>query len=112
MCSTAVTAKVWLGLELTSHVRIRGIDTPELHSTCAEEKAMAAEARDRLVKFAGSTIRLANITEDKYGGRVDADVTNADGVDLKTAMLKTGLAHAYDGRGARADWCPVGRTRR
>jgi len=107
----AVTARVWLGLEMASRVRIRGIDTPELHATCAAEKAMAAAAKDRLAALVGGTVRLANISQDKFGGRVDADVANAAGIDLKTAMLGTGLAHPYDGRGARADWCPVASVR-
>jgi micrococcal nuclease len=47
----AVTARVWLGLEMSSHVRIRGIDTPELHATCAAEKAMAEAAKDRLASL-------------------------------------------------------------
>lgn len=102
-----VTAHVWLGLNYTTRVRIRGIDTPELHSSCAAEKAMAEQARQRLVRIAGDTVSLANVMDDKYGGRVDADVANAAGADLKAAMLATGLAHPYDGKGARADWCPV-----
>jgi endonuclease YncB( thermonuclease family) len=102
-----IKALVWLGLELTSHVRIRGIDTPEIRGKCREEKTLAAAARDRLTELAGNAVRLANIAQDKFGGRVDADVANAGGIDLKTAMLRTGLARPYDG-GTRADWCPVG----
>lgn len=108
----SVTATVWIGLEMSSHVRIRGIDTPELHSSCASEKAMALSAKARLAALVGDSIRLANISQDKFGGRVDADVVTAAGVDLKAAMLKTGLAHPYDGKGARADWCPVASTRK
>jgi micrococcal nuclease len=99
-----VRAEVWLGIELTSHVRIRGIDAPELHSDCAAERAMAEAAKDRLTKLAGDDIRLVRVAQDKYGGRVDADVINAAGVDLKAAMISAGLARSYDG-GMRADWC-------
>jgi endonuclease YncB( thermonuclease family) len=102
-----VQAHVWLGLELTQHVRIRGIDAPELHSTCAMERNMAASARDHLAALAGNSIRLERISNDKYGGRVDADVVNAAGTDLKQAMIAAGLVRAYDG-GSRGDWCPVG----
>jgi endonuclease YncB( thermonuclease family) len=87
-------------------VRIRGIDAPELHSTCVAERAMAAEARDRLVELAGSSVQLENIANDKYGGRVDADVTNSTGADIGSAMIRSKLARAYAG-GARGDWCPV-----
>jgi endonuclease YncB( thermonuclease family) len=104
-----VSARVWLGIDVSTRVRIRGIDTPELHSTCVQEKAMAQAARLRLAKLAGGTVRLTNIANDKYGGRVDADVSAA-GVDLSAAMIATGLAHPYDGKGERADWCPVAST--
>lgn len=102
-----VQAHVWLGLELTQHVRIRGIDAPELHSTCAMERQMAETARDHLAALAGDSIRLEQISNDKYGGRVDADVVNAAGTDLKQAMIAAGLVRSYDG-GSRRDWCPVG----
>jgi micrococcal nuclease len=39
-----ISAQVWLGLRLTSHVRIRGIDTPEIRGECASEKLMAAHS--------------------------------------------------------------------
>jgi len=107
----AFAAHVWLGTDISMHVRIRGIDTPELHTTCAEEKAMAEEARGQLARLAGTTITLSNIAYDKYGGRVDANVANAAGVDLGGAMLKAGLAHPYDGNGPRADWCPTASVR-
>jgi endonuclease YncB( thermonuclease family) len=102
-----VRAEVWLGIELTSHVRIRGIDAPELHSSCAAERTMAEAARDRLTTLVGDSVRLSRIEQDKYGGRVDADVVNAAGTDLKAAMLAAGLARPYDG-GTRGDWCQVG----
>jgi hypothetical protein len=56
-------------------------------------------------------VRLSNVANDKYGGRVDADVATASGTDVAMAMIATGLAHPYDGKGARADWCPVASTR-
>jgi endonuclease YncB( thermonuclease family) len=102
-----VSARIWLGIDIATRVRIRGIDTPELHSRCAQEKAMAEAARARLVSLAGDNVRLTNIANDKYGGRVDADVATAAGADLAAAMIATGLARRYDGKGERADWCPV-----
>jgi micrococcal nuclease len=105
-----ISAQVWLGLRLTSHVRIRGIDTPELRGECASEKAMAARARDRLTRLAGASISIAHIADDKYAGRVIADAAAADGTDLRDAMLASGLARPYDG-GTRGDWCAVGSIR-
>jgi micrococcal nuclease len=101
-----ISAQVWLNLRLSSHVRIRGIDTPEMHGKCLEEKTLAAAARDRLAELAGASVRLANIAEDKFGGRVLADVTADNGTDLRVAMVASGLARPYDGT-ARQPWCPV-----
>jgi endonuclease YncB( thermonuclease family) len=106
-----VSARIWLGIDVATRVRIRGIDTPELHSTCALEKTMAEAARLKLVTIAGDAVRLTNVANDKYGGRVDADVATSTGADIAAAMIATGLAHPYDGKGERADWCPVASTR-
>jgi endonuclease YncB( thermonuclease family) len=106
-----VNVRIWLGIDIATRVRVRGIDTPELHSRCAAEKAMAEAARVKLAALAGSAVRLSNVANDKYGGRVDADVATASGTDIAPAMIATGLAHPYDGKGARADWCPVASTR-
>jgi micrococcal nuclease len=104
-----VNAHLWLGLVLNVHVRIRGIDAPETHQPqCASEKAMGLEATKKLIALAGNQVSLADIENDKYGGRVDAKVTAADGTDIGAAMIATGLAHPYDGTGQRADWCAVG----
>ena len=104
-----VNAHLWIGLVLNVHVRIRGIDAPETHQPqCASEKAMGLEATKKLIALAGSQVVLADIENDKYGGRVDAKVTAADGTDIGAAMIATGLAHPYDGTGQRADWCAVG----
>ncbi len=102
--SMEVKARLWLGLDLTVQVRVRGIDTPEVRSDCAEERVMAAAARGRLVEIAGPTVMLFNIRDDKYAGRVDADVSGANGVDVRTAMLASGVARPYDG-GQRGSWC-------
>lgn len=108
--SLEVRARLWLGLDLTVQVRIRGIDAPEtgFRAKCSSERRMGAAAKDRLVDLAVGELMLANISADKYGGRVDADVSNGAGTDLKTAMLASGLARAYDGK-KRSDWCDLAR---
>lgn len=100
-------ADIWPQLTVTSSVRLRGLDTPELRGECPEEKALAAVARERLAELAGDRIRLANIDLDKYGGRVVADVSADNGADLAAAMIASGLARPYDG-GARGGWCFTG----
>jgi micrococcal nuclease len=100
-----VRAKIWLGLELTVSARIRGIDAPELRGKCRQESMMAAAATDRLVEVtSGTGVRLTKIEEDKYAGRVVADVTTSDGTEVAAVMLASGLVRAYDG-GARGAWC-------
>ncbi len=101
----AVRADIWIGQTVEVSVRIRGIDTPELRGLCPEEKALAASARDLLAELAGPAVAIVNIENDKYGGRVVADVRSSSGVDLALAMTDRGYARAYDGRGPRADWC-------
>ena len=108
--SIEVRARLWLDLDLTVQVRIRGIDAPEtgFRAKCPSEMTTGAAAKQRLGELAVGQVLLANITPDKYGGRVDADVTNGAGTDLKTAMLASGLARAYDGQ-KRSDWCELAR---
>ncbi len=106
--SIEVSARLWLGLDLTVEVRVRGIDAPETGSRagCLSERRMGRAATERLRQLAVGELRLTNIATDKYGGRVDADVTNGDGIDIRSAMLASGLARAYGG-GKRSDWCEL-----
>jgi micrococcal nuclease len=103
----SVEVPVWLGVALSTKVRLKGIDTPELHGRCPREKSLAAEARRRLTDAATPQVRLTNVEGDKYYGRVEADVaTVPDGLDLSAVMLASGLARPYDG-GKRRGWCGV-----
>ena len=103
----SVEVPVWLGVALSTKVRLKGIDTPEIHGRCPREKSLAADARRRLADAATQQVRLTNVEGDKYYGRVEADVaTVPDGQDLSAVMLASGLARSYDG-GKRASWCGV-----
>lgn len=103
----ALRAKVWIGIEVTVNARIRGIDAPELRGRCDREKAMAAAARMHLAGVVGAgPVRLRRIENDKYAGRILADIVTDDGTDLREAMLRSGLARPYDGDG-RDPWCGV-----
>ncbi|HET7715051.1 MAG TPA: thermonuclease family protein [Bauldia sp.] len=103
----ALRARVWIGLEVTVNARIRGIDAPERNGKCAREKALAETARLRLAAAAGDgKVRLTRIENDKYAGRVIADIVTDAGTDLAEAMLASGLVRAYDG-GTRDPWCGV-----
>jgi len=103
----ALRARIWIGLDLVVSARIRGIDTPELRGKCDREKALAEAARAHLATVvAEGKLRLRRIENDKYAGRVLADIVTDGGVDLREAMLESGLARPYEG-GGRDPWCGV-----
>ena len=60
---------VWLGVDITTKVRLRGIDAPELRARCADELQKADAALAALVALlAEGDIQVSNIGRDKYGG--------------------------------------------
>ena len=101
----AVQARIWLGQDVDIHVRLTGIDAPELKGKCAAERRAAEQAREALAKLVlpGEVI-LSDIRYDKFGGRVLARVAALDGTDVANALLTMHLARPYDGK-ARAGWC-------
>jgi micrococcal nuclease len=93
------------GTIITTRVRLRGIDAPELHARCADElrrAEAAADALDALLREGGVTV--SNIGPDKYPGRIDADVATSRTPNVSAALLAGGYARAYDG-GRRGSWC-------
>lgn len=101
----AVRAHVWLGQNIETHVRLFGIDAPELKGRCPREIELAQAARRFLEsEVGGRAVTLRDIRHDKYGGRVLARVEWPAGRDIGQELERRGLARAYDGR-ARAPWC-------
>ena len=97
--------RIWPGMEVTTRVRLRGIDAPEMQARCDDERLKAIAARDALSKIlAEGTVGISRIGQDKYGGRVDADVSTARTPDVSAVMLERGLARRYSG-GRRESWC-------
>jgi endonuclease YncB( thermonuclease family) len=96
---------LWPGLEITTKVRLRGIDAPELKAQCADElkRAEAAKAALRGLLAEGDVV-ISNIGADKYQGRIDADVATRKTPNVSAALLSGGFARAYDG-GHRNGWC-------
>lgn len=107
----AARCYTWLGVEVTTLIRVRGIDTPEKHGKCPEESALAIKAskltRDALPP--GTRIYISKIEPDKYASRVVADVVYdtplVNGRWLSDVLLEAGLARRYDGK-AKGSWCP------
>jgi endonuclease YncB( thermonuclease family) len=96
---------VWPGIAITTKVRLRGIDAPELHARCDSERAQALAARDGLAAILREgAVGLTRVGQDKYGGRVDAAVSTAATPDVSEALLARGLARRYEG-GRRDGWC-------
>lgn len=96
---------VWQGVEIVTSVRVNGIDAPELRGKCDFEKVKAEEATAALTHFlqTGKNVTLHNVKDDKYSGRVVADVM-VDGKSLSSEMIRTGLVRPYNG-GTRLGWC-------
>jgi endonuclease YncB( thermonuclease family) len=101
--------QVWFGQEITTSVRVRGFDAPEMKGKCAEESKAAQEATDMLREIlASGPVTLHTIGPDKYFGRVVASVhvTLKDGIETDVAqmMIAAGMGRAYNG-GTRGSWC-------
>lgn len=104
-----VRCRAWLGTDVTTIVRVRGIDTPEKHGKCPEESALALKA-SAFTKEAlpqGARVQISEIDNDKFGGRVDAVVVygaSGQGMKLSDQLVKAGLARPYNG-GTKSSWC-------
>lgn len=102
------SAKVKLENDASVSVRVRilGIDAPELSGECDKETEWAHRSRNRLVELLpeNSEIYLVNVKDDKYLGRIDANVKLSDGRDVGEIMLRENMAIPYSG-GKRQPWC-------
>lgn len=95
---------VWDGLTVTTLVRLYGIDAPEIHGKCKDEKDKAIQAKEALARFLqGEIITLHSVQPDKYAGRVVAEV-RVNFESVATQMIDRGLAKKYTG-GERQGWC-------
>jgi endonuclease YncB( thermonuclease family) len=87
-------------------VRLRNVDTPELHGECVDEIVAANVARTRLAELlpVDSVVELENVKDDKYLGRIDANVIDSRGRDVGRVLIREGLGRSYNG-GKRKSWC-------
>lgn len=87
-------------------VRLRNVDTPEMNGDCEYERSRAIAARDRLSEIipVGSMVELSNVKDDKYLGRIDANVKNANGADVGEILIREKFGRKYNG-GRRKPWC-------
>ena len=95
------------GIEVMSvGVRLRNVDTPEIHGQCDDEIVRAELAKQRLSELipVGSVIEISNVKNDKYPGRIDANVFDENNRDVGLILIKEGLGRPYSG-GKRQSWC-------
>ena len=98
-----VAVKIWFGQTVVEHVRIAGIDAPEMKGRCQSEIVAARSARQYLAGLVGGgAVELRDVRREKYG-RALASVA-ASGIDVSTRMIDAGFARAYSG-GRRLSWC-------
>ena len=97
--------RIWPGTDVTTKVRLRTVDAPEMQYRCDDERVKAQAARDALAAMLRQgSVTIINVQQDRYGGRVDADVATAGTPNVADALLARGLARPYDG-GRRDGWC-------
>jgi endonuclease YncB( thermonuclease family) len=97
--------RVWPGLDITTKVRLRGIDAPEMRARCPAERVKAEAARDALkAMLANGPVAVSAVAPDKYGGRVVANTSTGAIADVSAELLGRGLARQYAG-GHRDGWC-------
>lgn len=96
---------LWPGLEMTTRVRLRGIDAPEMRGACGGEVRMAEAAAEALrAQLADGDVTIFNIGPDKYNGRVVADASTRRTPSVSSALFASGHARQYQG-GRRSGWC-------
>ena len=96
---------LWPGLDITTKIRLRRIDAPELKARCPAERTMAEVAHDALRDMlAEGAVGVSGITLDKYGGRVVADAGTRPITNVSSELLAKGYARSCSG-GKRRGWC-------
>ncbi len=96
---------VWPGIDITTKVRLRGVDAPEMKANCRDEAIKAEASRAALQSIlAQGGVTIAQVSPDKYGGRVVANAATRATSDVSGAMLDGGHARRYGG-GRREGWC-------
>lgn len=79
------------------HIRILGIDSPEMKSHNEDEKSIAHLAQQKLSELVlNKNVTLKNISTDKYG-RILGNVYMDDGTELSNWALVNRFAVFYDG---------------
>jgi len=79
------------------HVRLLGIDTPEMKSKNEDEKSIAQLAQKALSELIlNKNVSLKNTSLDKYG-RILANIYTENGIELSNWAISNRFAVFYDG---------------
>jgi endonuclease YncB( thermonuclease family) len=102
----AAAVKLEDDISITVRVRLINVDTPELSGECDKEIQLANRAKEytKALLPSGTRVELKNIKDDKYLGRIDANVILSDGRDVGDLLVNKKLARRYNG-GRQASWC-------
>lgn len=97
-----IQARVWPNIIVEEHVRLLGIDTPEMKAAAPCERVMAQKAKDATTAIlaAGKRITISSNSRDSFG-RILGDV-RVDGVSLSDTLLSRGVARKF---GVKVAWC-------
>ena len=93
-----VDVDVDLGFSITwsTRLRLNGIDTPELHSSCQQIRKQAVEAKEYLVsRLLNRKVTLVSFGQEKFG-RYLADIYLED-EKINQTMIEKGHALLYFG---------------
>lgn len=103
-----VEAMPWPDHKVSTYVRLRGIDAPELKSKCPTFRKAALRAKEELIDLVNGQgiVSLTAISGDKYFGRVVADLTLRGGISPAQHLLDAGLVEPYQGRSKSKRLCP------
>ena len=95
--------RIWIGQTVTTRIRLRDIDAPEMKSRCPAEHKAALRAKKTLSRLLEhSTLLLSEISGGTYHGRVLAHLHLPDGRSISDILLKRGLVKPYR---PRSSWC-------
>jgi len=100
-----LTTELWPDNDQFMKLRIYGMDTPEIRTRKACEKAMGYRVKQFLSNYlTGKVLTLSDVKYGKYAGRVIGNLY-ADGVLVSKMMIDKGYAVPYFGKKKTKVWC-------
>lgn len=88
--------RIWLGQDVTVHIRLRGIDAPEMHGHCPGEREAAAAARDALARMLAVGPVSATSLRSPKEIRHQADQPDDDQIDGDDVVEQPRLSQNQD----------------